>query len=77
MHVKRTAEEKAAALLMIQRLQATAEWAVYCKEVLRIKDAIASGMHREVGDQLSKSAGLLHGIDLALTIDTFLNNKAA
>ena len=73
---KRTEAEKAGALLEIQKMQATPGWKIYEAEVLRIKDATASGMFRETGEGMAKAAGILHGIDITLNITSFLNSKA-
>ena len=73
--VKRTLEEKQAAALAITTLQATPEYKIYHREVMRIKDAIASGAYRESGEQLVKTVGIIHGIDLALGIVDMISTK--
>jgi hypothetical protein len=75
MAAKRTETERAGALLEIQKLQATPGWKIYEAEVLRIKDATASGMFRETPDGRAVAAGVLHGIDIALNITSFINAK--
>lgn len=75
--VKRTDDEKAAALLAIQQLKATKEWVVYAKEVTRLLNAIACGAYKESGDQLAKTVGVIHGLELALNVeDQFLKKKS-
>lgn len=73
--LKRTEDEKAAALLTIQQLKATPEFRVYQKEVLRMLNAIACGAYKENGEQLAKTVGVIHGMELALNIDKFLQTK--
>jgi hypothetical protein len=74
--VKRTPEERAAALIKMQMFKATPEFKMYEQEVLRIKDAVASGIYKETGEQLAKTAGVIHGLDLALNIEMFLGSKS-
>jgi glutaminase len=73
---KRTDAEKAGALLAIQQLKITPEWTIYQAEVMRIHNAIACGAYKESGEQLVKTVGVLHGMDLTLNIEQFLKPKA-
>ena len=74
---KRTEDEKAAALLAIQQLKATKEWAVYAKEVTRLLNAVACGAYKESGDQLAKTVGVIHGLEIALNVENqFLVKKS-
>jgi len=76
MYVKRTEAEREAVLLGIHKLKSTPEWAIYEKELNRVLNAIACGAYRESGDQLAKTAGIIHGLEMALTIENmFLVKK--
>ena len=73
--MKRTKDEISAAILSIQKLKSLPEYGIYEREVLRIKDAIASGSYKEKGEDLAKVVGVIHGIDVALSIDTLLQGS--
>lgn len=73
--VRRTQEEKATALLQIQQLQSTDGWHVYEREVRRMRDAISAGAYRETGEQIAKTVGIIHGIDITLEIGNYLAVK--
>jgi anti-sigma28 factor (negative regulator of flagellin synthesis) len=73
--MKRTKDEITAAIIAIQKLKSTQEYGIYEREVLRIKDAIASGAYKEKGEDLVKVVGVMHGIDVALNIDTLLQGS--
>lgn len=70
---KRTKTEIDGSKLAVQKLKMYPEWAVYEKEVKRIKDAIASSMFKEDGNNIYKASGILHGLDIALNITELEN----
>jgi hypothetical protein len=72
---KRSEAERQAAFLVIETLKASPQFQTYRKEILRIHNAIACGAYKESGEQLAKTAGILHGLDLALNIEQFLQPK--
>ena len=70
--MKRTPGEKEALALQLNMLKAMPEFKLYEKEVLRIKDAVASGLYKESGDNMVKNTGIIRGIDIALGIEKWI-----
>lgn len=66
---KRTQEEKLAIGIAIRKLMTSPEWPIYSKELARLKDAVATGMFAETGENLAKSAGVIRGINMAISLD--------
>ncbi len=59
----------------VQKLMAYPEWAIYQKEVTRLRDAIAEGLYKSNGENLAKEAGVIKGINIALYIDEMLSGN--
>ena len=75
MRIKRTADEIKGALMGVQKLMGYPEWAIYHKEVTRLRDAIAEGAYKSKGEDLAKEVGIIKGMNLALYLDESLSGK--
>lgn len=73
--IKRTTGELQALVLELRTMQQTTAFKSYTKELERLKSLVASGTWKDAGEGLAKSAGMIHGLDMALDIIDTLNSN--